>query len=369
MNASISPGPDTRFAPNYLIPCGVLAVVALGLCVTRIYTRSRPVLHLALDDYLIVVAEIFSLTGYCLACAAASHGWGHLSFYISAADQKIAYKCIFALELIWVLTIPLIRISVACSLMRFGNSRLWMGTLYALIVIQSLISTGWVILQFFNCKPLRSFWEPVSNFKCWPRDVTLIYGWFTACVFILMDFILATMPLKLIRTLNRPLREKILIGCLMAMGLIATIIAGIKTKTFKNVYLGDPLSTTVDSSMWAKLEELVGIIAACMPCLKARVEKFLRRAGILSDQQDSMPMPSFVDPNHLNGNVPLGAVLHVDASGSSQTAMAGSQQSILGRSKESKETGGSVTRVKSLEDNGSLRTFRTEPRKEEDVGM
>ncbi|KAH7417721.1 hypothetical protein BKA64DRAFT_702483 [Cadophora sp. MPI-SDFR-AT-0126] len=367
MDPSLSPGLDTRFAPTYLIPCGVLAGLALGLCVTRIYTRSRPVPHLALDDYLVVVAEIFSLAGYCLGCAAASHGWGHLSYYIPAEDQKIAFKCLFALELIWVLTIPLIRISVACSLMRFGNSRLWMGTLYALIAIQSIISTGWVILQFFNCKPLRSFWEPVSTIKCWPRDATLIYGWFTACVFILMDFTLATMPLKLIRTLNRPLREKILIGCLMAMGLVATIIAGIKTKTFKNVYMGDPLSTTVDSSMWAKLEELVGIIAACMPCLKAPAEKLLRRAGILSDHEDSMSMPSFVDPRHLNGNAPLGTVTHVDASGSTQTVDVGSQQSILGRSKDSKWTGGSVTRVKSLADSGSFRTDGTERRRELDV--
>jgi len=182
-----------------------------------------------------------------------------------------------------------------------------------------------------------------------------------------MDFTLATMPLKLIRTLNRPLRERILIACLMAMGLVATIIAGIKTKTFKDVYLGDPLSTTVDGSMWAKLEELVGIIAACMPCLKAPAEKLLRRAGILSDQQDSMSMPSFVDPRHLNGNISLGTVTHVDASGSTQTIDVGSQQSILGRSKDTKWTGGSVTRVKSLADSGSFRTYGTETRREQDV--
>lgn len=58
MDPSISPGPDTRFAPTYLISCGVLAAVALGLCSTRIYTRVRPVPHLTLDDYLIVVAEV-----------------------------------------------------------------------------------------------------------------------------------------------------------------------------------------------------------------------------------------------------------------------------------------------------------------------
>lgn len=58
MDPTVSPGPDTSFASRYLIPCGVLAGLALGLCVTRIYTRSRPIFHLALDDYLIIVAEV-----------------------------------------------------------------------------------------------------------------------------------------------------------------------------------------------------------------------------------------------------------------------------------------------------------------------
>jgi hypothetical protein len=50
--------PDTNFAPKYLIPCGVLAAIALGLCTTRIYTRLRPVNFLTWDDYLITIAEV-----------------------------------------------------------------------------------------------------------------------------------------------------------------------------------------------------------------------------------------------------------------------------------------------------------------------
>lgn len=154
----------------------------------------------------------------------------------------------------------------------------------------------------------------------------------------------------------------------MAMGLVATIIAGIKTKTFKNVYLGDPLSTTVDSSMWAKLEELVGIIAACMPCLKAPAEKLLRRAGILPDHQDSMSMPSFVDPRHFNRNAPLGTtVTQVGALGPTQTVDVGSQQNILESLKDTNGKDGVVTRVKSFADSGSFRTYGIGSRREQDV--
>jgi len=98
---------------------------------------------------------------------------------------------------------------------------------------------------------------------------------------IVMDFILATMPVQLIRTLPRPLRERILISCLMAMGLLATGIAAYKIPLSREVNSGDPLSATVRMSLWNKLEEQLGLIAACLPCLKAQMEELLHRLGIL----------------------------------------------------------------------------------------
>jgi hypothetical protein len=47
--------------------------------------------------------------------------------------------------------------------------------------------------------------------------------------------------------------------------------------------------------LFAKLEEEVGIIAACMPCLKSPAEELLRRIGVLGKQWCmGMERPSFV---------------------------------------------------------------------------
>jgi hypothetical protein len=48
---------------------------------------------------------------------------------------------------------------------------------------------------------------------------------------ILFDLILALGPIKLIRTISRPLRKKLLISILMATGLLATAIACVKLTT------------------------------------------------------------------------------------------------------------------------------------------
>lgn len=77
------------------------------------------------------------------------------------------------------------------------------------------------------------------------------------------------------------------------MGLFAAGIAGYKMTVAKRVYAGDLLSTTVESSLWNRLEGLVGLTAACMPCLKSRAERFLCR--ICNFPKDaSLSKPSFV---------------------------------------------------------------------------
>jgi hypothetical protein len=51
-------GPDVNLSYQYLIPCGILAIISFGLCAARIITRCRPVFDLRLSDYLIVGAEV-----------------------------------------------------------------------------------------------------------------------------------------------------------------------------------------------------------------------------------------------------------------------------------------------------------------------
>jgi hypothetical protein len=115
-------------------------------------------------------------------------------------------------------------------------------------------------------------------------------------IYIFADFTLALMPIQLIRTLNRPLREKFLVCLLMATGLLTMSMACIKFSTI-NMPITDPLSDTVYSSMWAKLEEEMAITAACLPVLKGPAERLLTRLGFIGSKPQ-VPPPSFVSPMH-----------------------------------------------------------------------
>jgi hypothetical protein len=111
-------------------------------------------------------------------------------------------------------------------------------------------------------------------------------------IYIATDLALSLMPIRLIRTLHRSTSEKILICVLMALGLLATAVACAKMTTFTTFGQGDPMQGTIMPSMWAKVEEQVGIIASSAPCLKSPMETMLKKLGILKEHQ--LARPSFV---------------------------------------------------------------------------
>ncbi|EPE32010.1 hypothetical protein GLAREA_12092 [Glarea lozoyensis ATCC 20868] len=119
------------------------------------------------------------------------------------------------------------------------------------------------------------------------------FSWATASFFIAMDLLMALSPITLIKTLNRPLREKVLVAGLMALGLLTTAAAGAKMSTFPGIYKGDVLQGQMLASLLAKLEEQIGIICACLPTLKGPAERLLIRLGVLSHEL-RFSRPSFV---------------------------------------------------------------------------
>lgn len=112
-------------------------------------------------------------------------------------------------------------------------------------------------------------------------------------IYVTMDLILSLMPIKLIMTLNRPKSEKVLIAFLMALGLCATAVSCAKMTTFTTFGSGDPMQATILPSMYAKMEEIIGIIATSLPCLKQPLQLWLHKIGVL--HTNPLSRPSFVN--------------------------------------------------------------------------
>jgi hypothetical protein len=74
---------------------------------------------------------------------------------------------------------------------------------------------------------------------------------------------------------------------------MAGAIASYKISISDKAFRGDLMSGTVILAMWNELEALLGIVAACVSCLKAPGERLLHRVGLLASRVE-MTRPSFV---------------------------------------------------------------------------
>ncbi|KAF1851479.1 uncharacterized protein K460DRAFT_362218 [Cucurbitaria berberidis CBS 394.84] len=334
--------PYSNKVATYLVPVCILGAIALLLVIARIYTRVTRTKRLYLDDWLILMAEPLSLVGILIAITASAHGWGHPTAYINPKNLKPVRKLQFALQTVWLITFCLVRLSVSCSLLRFGNDRLWRWPLYFIMGGQVLISSSYVVIQFGQCRPVSANWENVPGVKCWPTQPIIDYGWAVAAIYIVMDLTLSLMPIRLIRTLHRSTSEKVLICFLMALGLFATAVACAKMTTFTSFGKGDFMQATILPSMWAKVEEQVGIIATSLPCLKHPAEQLLKKLGILKEHQ--LTRPSFVVEE---GAISMPTMKEEDArssgdgsSGPKEKSRVDSVALALGNSKSNSSTGG-----------------------------
>ena len=84
--------------------------------------------------------------------------------------------------------------------------------------------------------------------------------------------------LVFIGKMNLPLRQRVVIGLLMCMGLFATATVIVKTTLAKTYSIcGDSFYRIIDLYTWGFLEDEISFIAVCIPCLKAPFERTLKQ--------------------------------------------------------------------------------------------
>ncbi|KAK5653209.1 hypothetical protein OQA88_9107 [Cercophora sp. LCS_1] len=280
------PGPDVSIVGSRclgpLIPIQTICLVLLAL---RLYTRARPVMHLAWDDAAVAVASMASVTQFAIFIAAVPYGVGRHSFYINPEDASQARRLLYFSQLPSGWSVALGKISIALLLLRLKTGRGWRIFLYAMVAVQLATAVHANAMQLAMCRPTSAGWRLAAMAgHCWPVSVlhATIYahGSVAACT----DLVFALIPLTFLGSVRRSVRERLVIALLMGLGVFAAAAVVIKL-TLVHTYgaMGDMLWDSVDLNTWSILEGHLGIVAACLPCLKSPFQAALRRMGLLSD--------------------------------------------------------------------------------------
>lgn len=271
-------------APKVLGITGGLLLLAFILLGGRTYTRLRKH-NLWWDDYTLAAAFVLALLEWSLFLASSRYGVGRHNYYISHDDQIKAQHLLYASTLPWCLSMMFIKISIACMLLRIRHTKPWLIFLWTMIAVQIASALASLIFQLLECIPLAAVWDPEKHpdATCAKPQAIFASIYVNSAIAITSDLIFAAVPLIFIRKMQRPLREKIVLGCLMGMGLFAATASIVKTTLIPTYGItGDALWDAMDLTLWSHLEEHVGILAACIPCLRSLFERFLHQIGVLS---------------------------------------------------------------------------------------
>jgi len=121
----------------------------------------------------------------------------------------------------------------------------------------------------------------IKDSHCLPSSATLIASNTGSGINIATDVLLSLSPVVLIHKINRPLPEKLLICVLMSMGVVASVCSVMKTIIVQGFAdpTADTLATGVAISTWTVLEELLTMLAACVPAQKRMFQRLLGCMG------------------------------------------------------------------------------------------
>ncbi|OQE07721.1 hypothetical protein PENVUL_c012G04440 [Penicillium vulpinum] len=246
-----------------VITVAVLATTAviLRLCAPMKKKEAR---KLAIDDYLIIAALLFSW-GTAISCfISIPHGNGYHLQSLTKEEFIIVWKILFAYVMIYATAVTCTKASIVFFYRRIFNFRWPLG------ICMFLILGYWVtiiVTVAVACRPLPYFWlvytDPTAIGVC--IDVPkFFFG--NGIAAMLIDVIILCMPMPTIYKLQMQASQKIavvgilLLGSFVCVASICRIIA-----LEKNTQGTDATWTMAPVFIWSSVEPFVGIICACLP--------------------------------------------------------------------------------------------------------
>ena len=196
-------------------------------------------------------------------------------------------------ELLSTWALALVKTSMAAMLLRFQQTNKgWKRFLYSIVAVQITTAIYLTIMHLTRCIPLNALWNPmITEKRCWNDESFRVSLTVTSAIVIITDVIYSLIPLTFLRNMTRPIRDRIVIGVLLSLGLVATGASIAKTvvvQSFGKEGEVDPVGSGLAIALWAAVEEQLALIAACIPCLKAPFQRVLHRFGILTTKSDTV---------------------------------------------------------------------------------
>ncbi|XP_014557341.1 hypothetical protein COCVIDRAFT_37248 [Bipolaris victoriae FI3] len=287
-------------APNFVNPelrsdaiiilAYILGPLSVCFCLVRLWVRVYHQKSAGVDDWLMLasIPPTIALTAlYPLATKQAfdRHIWD-LDIYSDPRRAVIARKYVLATETIFCVATGLVKVSILLFYRRLSSrvvSRGFFWTTWVAIVYIVAYSIALTIAPIVGCQPIEAFWEqfdPIKKlqgyeFHCFDEGADVLAA---SIISATQDLLTAILPTFLYWNLQIPLRQKLALFGIFAMGYGVVALGALRAyyswHAFYNTY--DITWATYDLFLTSLLELHIGSLCANAPALKVFFKHFFK---------------------------------------------------------------------------------------------
>lgn len=202
-------------------------------------------------------------------------------------DAQLSFKYAIVAQPLWAWSMAAIKVSFALTLLRIEQTLSWRRFLWVMIALQIVVGLYNTIGILLQCIPIYKAWDLVGVVpgSCWSKGAISASAVVVAVFNVITDFVFAALPINFLRKIQRPMRERVIVGVLMGFGVFAGVASIVKiTAAAQFGRSGDIILESVNIGMWSVIEELIGFIVICVPSLRAPVQRAVQSASTLTNR-------------------------------------------------------------------------------------
>ncbi|KAL4966524.1 uncharacterized protein BDV14DRAFT_198981 [Aspergillus stella-maris] len=272
--------PYNHLQIGLIVAFGVTYLLATVCVALRYFQAVRLVRRVEVDLVTISISYGLSAAYFATIIRLFKYGWGKHLWDVTKAQLLQLNKEILPNTLTYLICPMVTKLAILSVLYRINPSTLYR---YTVIVIAALIFAYTLVLCIMiggPCSPLKN-----GTLKCL-EDVLLA----NAVLNIASDFAVVALPLPTIHNLRLPLKQRIGVGCLLALGsgvLICSISRLPYVIRLGHAYNPDSSWTQAILGTWSVIELNLGVICACLMRFKPLIRNYMPWLGLFSSRTRS----------------------------------------------------------------------------------
>ncbi|KAE8353076.1 hypothetical protein BDV28DRAFT_114374 [Aspergillus coremiiformis] len=250
-----------------------LSFLAVAL---RLFARCFIMKAMGPDDYLIVLASLFSWAYAVVTIIAVRHALAGNLLLLTLKEQQTFLMGMYLASMFYPASQGFTKLSICWFYTRLGHvtlTRVCYGVI-ALVVAQTV---GVVLSAALHCPPAKWFHSPVLLLLCAPHIEAFALA--SGTINVVTDVVTYVLPIPVIRILQMPFKQKAYVIIILALGVIPCIASIVRLAYNSNLMRFPPDYNTISATFyWTAVETNLSIVAASIPSFKAIATRYFPRA-------------------------------------------------------------------------------------------